>query len=808
MKTYIILILVFLSTAAIAAPAQVTGNKADSLSLKFTGKVIDSVTKEPLIYAQVVINAGQKLVMQALTDTMGRFEASLKEGTYQVKVFYMGNENQVFNLVIAANSDHAVNRVFNVKIKTELLNEVSVYAKRKIIENTAEKIVYHVDRDPMAKNKSLSEVIKKVPLITVDFKGVPSLKGSEKVQVQVNGRSVTDYAIPVDQALKMIPTANVESVEVITSPGAASDGESLAGIINIITKNKLSLGGNLTVGVESTIGKSYNTKPTLNFTYGVGKVNFSLNGSYTNFKTLGFSNQLYSRNNFLQAQGGDLGYNGNPVYVNSGLFYQINKNQSLNAGLTAANSPYTFNQNLQTNINDQGTVNIFNRFSDNSVKATSLSTNLDYKFKFDKPGKEFNVGALFTTGKQNNLNNSINNYVSGTGSPMLQELSSNNNTIRTVIIQSDYKLPIGKHKLQAGIKLTNRHFDSKYQNAVSNQLAASSATADEYAYNQGVYAAFGQFQLMLPKKWTMIGGARYERTQNDARFISTNSSVNQGFNSFLPTYVIGKNLKNGMISLTYSYKISRPGISYLNPFQNFVNANTVAQGNPDLLPEHKNGLTLAFSHNAGKAYLYVDASADFWSDYILRVNQFVNNINQITYKNIGSYRQFGTSANLNLSITKALGLTVGGTLNLISTSDAAFNATYNEKLNFNASFIGTYNFKGGYNLQAEYYLYSNNYFFQSKTQLPNTSSIGLNKSFMKDRINLSVGVINPLNNKIAYDMLNINGGLTNQNIQTVYGRGLSFGFSYQFGNDKVNKKSKTNIKDNDTKEGSTNPIGF
>lgn len=806
MKTFIILLLVFLSTAAVAAQANTAAHVADSTSLKFTGRVIDSVTKEPLIYAQVVVNDGQKQVVQILTDTLGKFEIKLKAGNYQVKVFYMGNENQVFNLVVPASPDHVFSQVFNVKIKAELLNEVSVYAKRKIIENTAEKIVYHVDRDPMAKNKSLSEVIKKVPLVTVDFKGVPSLKGSEKVQVQVNGRSVTDYAIPVDQALKMIPTANVESVEVITNPGAASDGESLAGIINIITKNKFSLGSNLTVGVESTIGKSYTTKPTLNFTYGVGKLNFSLNGSYSNFKTQGFSNQLYSRNNFLQTQEGNLGYNGNPVYVNSGLFYDISKNESLNAGLTASNSPYTFSQALQTNINDQGIKNLFNRFSDNVVRSQSLSANVDYKLKLDKPGKEFTIGALFTAGKQDNLNNSFNNYLSGTAPATLQELSKNNNTMRTVILQSDYKLPLGRHKLQAGLKVTNRHFDSHYQNMMSSQ--STIASTDEYAYDQGIYAAFGQLQLALPKKWVMIGGIRYERTQNDAHFISTNSNVSQGFNSVLPTYVIGKNLENGMISLTYSYKISRPGISFLNPFQNFVNANTVSQGNPDLLPEHKNGLSMAFSHNAGKVYLYVDASADFWSDYILRVNQLVNNINQISYKNIGSYKQFGTSANLNLSITKALSLTVGGNLNLISTNDAAFNATYNEKLNFNASFIGTYNFKGGYNFQAEYYLYSNNYFFQSRTELPNTSSIGLNKSFMKDRINVSVGIINPLNSKMEYNMLNINGGLTNQSIQTVYSRGLTFGFSYQFGNDKVNKKSRSNIKDNDTKEGSTNPIGF
>lgn len=803
MKTYIILILIFLSTHTIASQAKAVGAVADSVSLKFTGKVIDSASKEPLIYAQVVINDGPKMIAQVLTDTLGRFEVKLKTGNYQVKVFYMGGENQIFNIVATDNSEHTLNKVFNVNVKTELLKEVSVFAKRKVIENTAEKIVYHVDRDPMAKNKSLSEVIKKVPLVTVDFKGVPSLKGSEKVQVQVNGRSVTDYAIPVDQALKMIPTSNVESIEVITNPGATSDGESLAGIINIITKNKLSLGGNLTVGVESTVGKTYNTKPTLNFTYGVGKVNFSLNGSYSNFKTIGFSSQLYSRSNFLQSQSGNLAYNGNPVYVNSGLYYEVDKNQSLNAGLTVSNSPYTFNQRLQTNTTDQGISNAFDRFADNSVSARSLSGNLDYKLKLDKPGKEFSVAALFTSGKQDNLNNSINNYISGPNAPVLNELSSNNSRLRTLILQSDYKLPLGKHKLQAGIKITNRHFDSEYLNTVGNQTAG-----DEYAYNQGIYAAFGQFQLSLPKKWVMIGGLRYERTQNKADFGSSGTGVNQGFGNFLPTYVIGKNLKKGMVSLTYSYKISRPGLAFLNPFQNFVNANTVSQGNPDLLPERKNGLSLAYAYNGGKVYLYVDASADFWSDYILRVNQFVNNVNQISYKNIGSYRQFGTSANLNLTITKSLGLTVGGNLNLISTNDAAFSATYNEKLNFTGSFIGTYSFKGGYNLQAEYYLYSNNYFFQSRTTLPNTSSIGVNKSFMNDRINLSLGVINPLNNKIQYDMLNVNGGLTNQNIQTVYSRGLTFGFSYQFGNDKVNKKSKSNIKDNDTKEGNSTPIGF
>lgn len=79
---------------------------------------------------------------------------------------------------------------------------------------------------------------------------------------------------------------------------------------------------------------------------------------------------------------------------------------------------------------------------------------------------------------------------------------------------------------------------------------------------------------------------------------------------------------------------------------------------------------------------------------------------------------------------------------------------------------------------------------------------------MKERVNLTLGVINPLNSKVQYNMLNINGALTNQNIQTIYGRGLTLGFSYQLGNSRVSKRSKNNIKDNDSKEGSSNPIGF
>ena len=75
--------------------------------------------------------------------------------------------------------------------------------------------------------------------------------------------------------LKMIPSNNKKSVEVITSPTARYAGEGNAGIVNIITKQDKLEG--FTAGLGTSTGTRVN-RTGANFSYGNKK--FGISGSW------------------------------------------------------------------------------------------------------------------------------------------------------------------------------------------------------------------------------------------------------------------------------------------------------------------------------------------------------------------------------------------------------------------------------------------------------------------------------------------------------------------------------------------------
>jgi ferric enterobactin receptor len=773
------------------------------------GTVTESLSNESLVYATVNLtdSTGEKVISRSLTDTAGKFTiTNIIPGKYRLKISYQGIETNSFDLNLKPEHPD-IDMIFKVTLNPTQLNIVEVTARRQIIEMTADKISYNVDRDQLAKNRSLADVMKKVPLVSIDFRGVPSLKGNEKVKVQINGRAISDYGIPADQALKMIPTSSVSSIEVVTTPGATADGDNTAGIINIVTKNTFALGSKLNIGAETTIGNSYSIKPNMNFTYGIGKLNFTLSSTYTDFKTVGESEQSYGiKDEYLQTQYGNLAYKGNPLYINSGLFYEANKRNNFNVGLAYSAFPYHFNQNLNTTQQNLNEASIFNRDALSKITNKSFSTNVEYKHKFNKPGSEVSFSGLYTDADQDNDNTNVNTFISGSQQPVAFELSNNNSKSNTLIFQSDVKVPFANSKLVSGLKLIRRRLSSIYNSSIESSDGIGTDNSDIYKYTQNIYAGYSQFQYNLPKKWVLIGGVRYERTTNEAEFKSTDTQVDHNFDSFLPSFVIGKSFKSTSISFTYTYKLARPGITLLNPFENYVNANTVASGNPDLNPEYNNRFSFAFGYNGSKLSIYGDISADFWRDYITRVNEVSGNTNRITYRNIGTYREIGASVNVNYSATKNLSFALNSSVNYF-TYDALLNATYNKKYKANAGLISSYSFKGGYNLQGEYYLYTDSYSFQTRSEIPNTSMLTLNKLLLQDRLTIGVGIINPIQNKLHYNVLNMNSSITSTTNQNIQGRGVLINLNYQFGNARISGKSRNSIKDNDLKEGANSPIG-
>ena len=122
---------------------------------------------------------------------------------------------------------------------SEMLSEITVEADKIIYETRIDKIVYNAEHDLNDSENDATDVLRKAPLLSVDLDGNVSLRGSRNIKFLVNGKASSFFSSDVATALQMIPADQIKTIEIITSPGAKYDGEGDAGIVNIITKNKI-----------------------------------------------------------------------------------------------------------------------------------------------------------------------------------------------------------------------------------------------------------------------------------------------------------------------------------------------------------------------------------------------------------------------------------------------------------------------------------------------------------------------------------------------------------------------------------------
>ena len=217
------------------------GAPQSSITGKITGKIIDNNSGEPVEYATVVLmNAFQKQLDGTLTNNKGQFKMTeLKLGKYMIKVSFVGY-NEITSDTITLTKSNPDFDLDNIILENSAiaLAAVTVSAEKSLFENKIDKIVYNAEKDITNKVGDATDVLRKTPLLSVDLDGNVELRGSRNIQILLNGRPSGLFANSVKDALKSIPSDQIKSVEVITSPSAKYDGEGSAGIINIVTKKK------------------------------------------------------------------------------------------------------------------------------------------------------------------------------------------------------------------------------------------------------------------------------------------------------------------------------------------------------------------------------------------------------------------------------------------------------------------------------------------------------------------------------------------------------------------------------------------
>lgn len=778
------------------------------------GVVTDSLTKKPIEYVTVGLKATDgKAVKSALTSSKGAFSFDkVASGKYNVTLVSIGYQKKTIavDATRAGNAEVSLGTIL-LTSATNQLSEVSITADRPIVKQEVDRISYDVQADPENKVNTVLDMLRKMPLVSLDAEDNIEVKGSSSFKVLINGRPSALVARSPKDVFKSMPASSIQKIEVITTPPAKYDGEGLAGIINIITNKKVDQGynGSLSARYSFPYGPGANAQLTVKG----GKFGFSAYGgaSMQNAPSTGFSSSrltIPTQTSLLQT--GSRENDADWGYTNMELSYEID---SLNLITAEAG----FNKYGGTSLSDQ-----LSRQLDGNGTLTQgyrLMNTGDFNWGGYEVGVNYQLG--FKRNKEQLMTASY--KYNSNADDMLSELltsenfsyplndyrQENNSGTDEQTFQLDYTHPAGKKlNIEGGLKgiLRGNFSDYEYQSFVpgTGEFVVDEDRSNKFNYQQDVYSFYNSYQLKLDK-WGVKAGLRLERTVVDADFTSSAQKFDTDYNNFIPSVSVQRKLKNNSsLNLGYTQRIQRPSIWQLNPFVDESNPQFIRSGNSNLKPVLNHNFELSYSMFK-KGSVNMGLSYGFANNTIQYVSRLDGNVTRTTFENIGSSKNLGFNASTNRQITKDFNINVNGRLSYMW-----IEGFVNDKFYENDGIQGNAYLYAGYKLPQDFRLGFNAGFYSAWINLQGKSnpyyytSASLSKEFLKKKATLSASVSNPFQKFRNWK----NDTSTPDFIQTSssqnYYRNFNVNFNYRFGQLKESiKKNRRGISNDDVAGKST-----
>ena len=799
--------------------AQMPGG-APAITGRISGVIIDSLTNKAVDYATIGLGrvSSSKNTNGALTDAKGAFKIdNVAPGKYKLTVSFMGYKTKVISPVETTPGKPDINLgKIVLSPSAQALKEVSVTGEVALIENKVDKVVFNAEKDATVSGGNAGDVLRKVPMVSVDQDGNVSLRGSQNVKVLINGKPSGAVASSVADAMKMLPADQIKSVEVITSPSAKYDAEGSAGILNIITKKKEM------AGVSGSISGGLGTRQNNgNANLNINKNRLSITGNFGG--NLTWPQETATRTEFRNEASSNL-QNGTTDlrrygFSSSGnVSYDFNNKNSVSSGIRYHQGGFNTDGSSQNtridNLSSGSIINLIN--NDNENRFTGFDWNADYTHKYKKEGHEISLAGQWTHMK---AKTDFENFYSVERDR--DQLGNNEGINDEYTIQADYSLPVSSTvKLELGAKSIARRINSDYvfDRREGEDFVYNDELSNIYNYDQDVYSGYSVLTFQLKNKWGIQTGARVENTQIKGDASNTTQGLkpfSKDYFNLIPSLSISKTIKTNSFRLSYSKRIQRPSLQYLNPFRNISNNIAHSMGNPDLKPEVSQSIEFNYSTfiktSVINASLYFRHTDDIIESFIRSDIYEGESVSLTSFQNIGSNNSLGGSFYGQVSPVK--GLTVRGNVNLYSykptvSSSFVSAAVNNDKtyLMYNAFLGGSVTISKG--LLAETFAIINAPRRTSQGRNPafNMWQMSLNKEILNKKGKIGINVVDPFNERKNFSS-SFNGanGLTQSSNFSVPFRSVGVNFSWQFGKMNFNpqqSRKKRGVNNDDLKQDS------
>ncbi|MEN2282337.1 outer membrane beta-barrel family protein [Algoriphagus sp. SE2] len=677
MKKLFYLILFFSLTGASSVLAQ-TNETNKKTPARIIGVAKDQNTGEPVPYATAALYVAgtEENIAGGVADDEGKFFITgMEPGEYTLKISFLGFETKsVQNIKVTSPNGDVVLGDILMTDEGLALEEVTVQGQRELIEERVDRTIYKAENDKTTAGGDGTDVLRRVPMLSVDLDGNVSMRGSSNITVLIDNRPSAIAASSISDALRQIPAEEIKAVEVITSPSARFDAEGTSGVINIVTK-KNNLQG-VSLNVRSGVGLR-GSNLSLNGAARKGKFGFSLGGfgrSGYNIKGRFENEQLITNPNSSIArviQSADTRQNNIFGRYNFGVDYEIDKYNFLtgavNFGIRNSNN-YQNNFFTENYLEDQ-LISKALRETDVINESNSVDISVNYTKTFEKKGKEFSILTLYSRDNRENsfVNSLFDDDLETVNSRLRNDNPSKNEEFT---IQLDFVNPLGKDGqqiLEYGAKNILRKAVSDFAYFQADGAdgdfieSENPSLTNAFNYDQNVTAAYTSYTFNFLKNYTLKTGLRYEYTMITADFKTETTAEIPSYGTLVPSVNASRKLKNGnLIKAAYNRRISRPSLRFLNPNINASNPLQISQGNPVLDPE------LTDNYEMGYSTFFKGTVINFSGFYrnttgsIQAVRTIQDNgIIFTTYENIGREQAVGTNIFANVAIGSKLSFNGG-----------------------------------------------------------------------------------------------------------------------------------------------------
>lgn len=576
------------------AQVQVSGHVVDSAGRPIEGAtvLILKLNDSSLVKGSVSKNNGSYLFEQILA------------GEYLINSSYSGY-NDVFSMPVhVGNAAISVPPLKIIERQVQLAG-ITVTAKKPMFEQKIDRMVINVATSITNAGSTALDVLMRSPGVTVNQQtNTLSMNGKDGVFVMLNGKINRMPITALVQMLAGMSSANIEKIELITTPPSNFDAEGNAGFINIVLKKNTQYGTNgsfsTTAGYGFTGGPVFGGSITVNHR----KEKLNLYGDYSfNRLVPNTYGTMYRRvvngsnvvENYMNTVRDDLRRSHN---ARIGLDYDVSRKTTVGVLVSGFGNIYAMDAVNKSNIflnNKPDTIVTIAQTERHPLDNYSINLNVQHRFT---PNEQLSVNADNIYFRDANKLDYFNSFFNGNGGFLYNDKtkSRKETPIRFFVTTADYSKKIGdKADMEAGVKSTVSNFvnDVSVEREVQNTWTVDEDFTSKHNLDESIFAAYTSFIVKLSEKTTTKLGVRYEYTNSVLESESRQRIVDRHYGNWFPSFFLSHSInEKRSYNISYNRRITRPTFNDMAPFIYFVDPNTFFSGNPALQPSISNAIKI------------------------------------------------------------------------------------------------------------------------------------------------------------------------------------------------------------------------